>query len=300
MYLAAFYGLVVWAASYLVTRELAWQAMLLFAVTCYGMLKLNNSNALLRVRSRMVTVTFICLSMMAGTALGDYKVTLMQLCSMLTVSFLFPTYRDDDVRGLSYYAFLVAGAACLVWFPAVVLIPLLLIVMAKPLYSLKFRSFVTSMFGLLTPVWMAVPYFIYTQGWEQPWQDVAVGLTDMMVIDAQSVSLHTILCISLIALLTLMACIHFVGRSYEDKIRTRQQLWTLIILVWPFLVLALLMPACSVGFLAMAVVFASPLIAHFFTFTSSKVTNIIFIVTLVLVFVLTVCNTANVYPLLIQ
>lgn len=300
MYLAAFYGLVVWAASYLVTRELAWQAMLLFAVTCYGMLKLNNSNALLRVRSRMVTVTFICLSMMAGTALGDYKVALIQLCSMLTVSFLFPTYRDDDVRGLSYYAFLVAGAACLVWFPAVVLIPLLLIVMAKPLYSLKFRSFVTALFGLLTPVWMAVPYFIYTQGWEQPWQDVAVGLTDMMVIDAQSVSLHTILCISLIAILTIMSCVHFISKSYEDKIRTRQQLWTLVILVWPFLVLALLMPACSVGYLAIAVVFASPLIAHFFTFTSSKVTNIIFIVTLVLVFILTVLNTANVYPLLIQ
>ena len=82
-----------------------------------------------------------------------------------------------------------------------------------------------------------------------------------------------------LVILSAAGVIHFWSYSFEEKIRIRLIYGFLTSLLSFTLLFIVLQPQHYDALLRIAIVCASPLIAHVFTFTASRISNILFFVT---------------------
>ena len=110
--ITTFYGILVWMAAGLFP-EGWWIPFALFALSTYLIVELNNSNALIRIYSRMVSCSFIALWSMACFLFGDLKIAVIQTGVIACYSCLFHSYQNKS-SGLTYVAALALGLASLI------------------------------------------------------------------------------------------------------------------------------------------------------------------------------------------
>ena len=91
-------------------------------------------------------------------------------------------------------------------------------------------------------------------------------------------------------ILAVIGAIHFSRRSYNDKIRIRMYFRIFILMDLLAATVIFLQPQYFNGMLLLIIINTAPLIAHFIALTNTKVTNITFIVLVILTFLLTVFN----------
>jgi len=267
-----------------------WVPLLCMALSAYLMVELSNGNALLRVRSRMVTTTFVVLSCTAGFFFGPVSAALTQLFFIAALLILFTTYRDSLSVGRVYYAFVLFGLASLTSVETLWFMPLLWLLMATQLQSLSGRTWVASMLGLLTPYWLLVPWFIGTRDWHTLADHFAPLAQLSFPYDYSRIPIGHYAVYGFTLVLVITGIIHFWHRSYEDKIRIRLLYGFFTILSMVCLTVLALQPQHYEVLMRLTFVFASPLIAHFLTLTSTRLTNIFFWVIAVLALVLSVFN----------
>ena len=94
-----------------------------------------------------------------------------------------------------------------------------------------------------------------------------------------------------VAALALIGAINFWRQSYEERIRTRQIYDFLQWLGVAVSIFILLQPQHFDTLIRVVLICASPFIAHFFTFTSTKVTYYLFIITVLLLLALSIVST---------
>lgn len=285
--IAVVYCCVVWliailhnatAAAYSETLAIHWPEMACFAVSVYVIVELNNSNMLLRVRSRMVASTFIFLSCMLVSEFQSLLAGISQICFITAILLLFHTYQNRSLPGLTYYAFLCLGLSSLIYVEYLYYIPLLWGLMITRLQSLSLRTLAASIFGILTPYWLASIWLFYLNDFTPMTAHLGDFGNFVFPADYQAVSMEQWLIYAfLIATLT-AGIIHFWMYSYEDKIRIRQLYGFLIAMSLATLIYIALQPHQYHIFIRMAIVCCSPIIAHFLTFTSTRLTNILFFV----------------------
>lgn len=284
-------SIVVWVLAGLVTQQW-WPQLVCFAVSAYLMVELSNDNALLRVRSRMVTCTFLSLSCASCFLLGSLPGGIVQLCTVVALTILFRTYQDASSPGSMFYAFLCVGLASLVFVQVLVFVPLLWLVAIVDLQALSWRSWVASLIGLATPYWFATPYFLYQKDLSFFAGHFARLADFPFPYDYATLPAAQVIVFVFIVVLTLTGIVHFWLFSFEDRIRIRQ-LYALLIKMSLFtIVFILLQPQHYSVLMRMLIVFVSPIIAHFFTLTHSRVTNVVFIATMVLALLITVFSLA--------
>lgn len=267
-----------------------WVSLACYAITCYLMVELSNSNALLRVRSRMVTSSFIILSGAAGCLFGTVAATVAQLFAVIMLLILFTTYQDTASPGRTFYAFAALGVSSLFFWPAIFYVPVLWVMMATQLQSLSWRTWLASLIGLLTPYWLWTAWLLYQQDL-QPLVVHFEELTHWTFPPAYgSIGVGRLVALGFTLALAATGAIHFWTRSYEDKIRIRLLYgFFTTMTVYSTLLLALL-PHHYEPLMRLLLVTASPLIAHFFTHTSSRLTNVTFIATIVAAVAITMLN----------
>ena len=295
---AALFGIVVWLLSGLVQQRL-WLQLACFVATVYVLIELTNQNALLRVRSRMVSSTFIVLSCAASFLLPQMTGGIVQFCFVVAFLLLFQTYQTSHSIGRTFYAFTAIGLASIAFVHVLWYVPVLWILMATQLQSLNWRTWLTSLLGLAMPYWFALLWFLLpfnlSDEWTTDFTPLADHFSKLADIAIQSpITSHLFLGGLLVFILTIILATigmaHFWQYSFEDKIRIRllygfftamTAVTVLFILVQPqhFSVLMRLLTLC-----------ASPLIAHVLTFTSSRLSNILFFVALALALALAVFN----------
>ena len=135
--------------------------------------------------------------------------------------------------------------------------------------TLNIRTFVASLFGILTVYWFVFGWCV----WE--WDFTAFYHTfHLLIQDPFPCGIGTGIIdwiqIVLVAGLTIIASLNIVTHEYEDNLRTRQFLSFLIVMaIWSF-GLFFIYEQSSEEFLEMACVPASILIAHFFTVNRGK------------------------------
>ena len=281
----------VWLLAGLVARQW-WGQLVCFAVTTYLMVELSNDNALLRVRSRMVSCTFLALSCASSFLFGSLPGGIVQLCMVAAIIILFRCYQHSERTGWVYYAFLCVGLASLVFVQMFVFVPFLWLFAVTDLQALNWRSFAASLFGLATPYWFAALYAV----WQKDFTDMAAhfaALADVpFPFDYTTLTAGQTVALALIVVLMFMSIAHFWLYSFEDKIRIRQ--------FYAFFIKMSLLTAVFVGLqpqhydvlLRLLIVFASPVIAHFLTLTHSRPTNVVFVAAMVAAALITVYNLA--------
>lgn len=271
-------GLAVWILAGLVANNW-WPQIVCFVLSVYLMVEMSNGNALLRVRSRMVSATFIALSCTTSFMFASLSGALVQLFAITALLLMFTTYQAPMALGRTFYAFVMIGLASTLFPHILFFVPLLWLLMATQLQSLSWRSLMASVIGLIAPYWFYSLWFIYQRDFT-PLADHFCSLADFTPLfhAYATLGLAHWLAYALTVVLTVAGTIEFWRDSIEDKIRIR-----LLYNLFGWLSLAILLfvalqPQHYDPLMRLAAVTCSPIIAHMLTLTSSKLSNIMFFV----------------------
>lgn len=283
------YALVVWLLSGVLTNHWWWH-LACFAITSYLMVELNNTNALIRIFSRMVSSAFLVLTCCACFLFPALHEAVMQTCLTAFVTMLFLTYQNKEASGITYYAFLLFGVASVAYVHILFFLPLIWLLMTTNMMSMSWRTWTASLLGVLTPYWFGSVWVIYQQDYalftdhfsklavfEEPFN--LYGITH-----SQKATL------ALIILMAIIGSIHFIRKNYLDKIRIRMFYGFFMWMDLAALVFLLLQPQHFNAMLLVMILNTSPLIAHFLALTSTKLTNITFLVLSMATLLLTAYN----------
>ena len=283
------YALAIWLLSNMIANNW-WPQLVCYAATAYLMVEMSNHHTLLRVRSRMVSCTFIMLTCMLSPLFGSLTNGLTLLFWTAAILTLFSTYQDTQAVGRVFYAFVFLSAASIVFIQSLWLVPVVWLLMRTQLQSLSWRTWLASIIGLLAPYWFFTLWFIYTNDLT-PLCTHFMGLREIRFTFDYSAWRPSLFAAYLLALiLTLTGIIHFWNRSFENKIRTRMLYGFFTIMSLLLFVLTALLPQYYDPLMRLTILFACPLVAHLGTFTSSRISNILFFVTLALLATITVLN----------
>jgi hypothetical protein len=185
--------------------------------------------------------------------------------------------------------------------------------MATQLQSLSWRTWWASLLGLTMPYWFALLWFLLPFNLSAEWTtdlsplanhfsqlaDVSLPLIDSNAqspaLNSQFSILHShflpgLLVFALTVILAVIGMAHFWQYSFEDKIRIRLLYGFFITMTSVTALFILLQPQHFDVLMRLLTLCACPLIAHVLTFTSSRLSNILFFVALALVVALTAFN----------
>ena len=155
--------------------------------------------------------------------------------------------------------------------------------------SLSLKSFFAGLTGLCVPYWLFFGYAFYYDKMNlfyHPLQE----LIHFQPISYGTLGMDRIISCGIITLISLVSSVHYFHVSYLDKVRTRIFLFFLIAVeAWIYL-LGILQPQHFDILLQMQVIVGAILTGHLFTLTHNRFTGIFFIITFVLLIVLTIYN----------
>ena len=279
--IAAAFTFVVWLTAGLLTHQW-WFQLLLLALTAYLMVELSNDNALLRVRSRMVTSTLLILTACNPQIFSCTPGAIVAFCLVAALQLLFRTYQDQQSMGLTFYAFIFVGVASVFFVQTLLFVPILWILMLTQLQMLSLRTWMASVIGLLTPYWFVMPWIIWQQEFWHLSNHFSILLHHEAPLSLSQLSLGQQSFIGLIVLSFIISAFHFTTHAFEDRIRIRQLFGFLGWTGMAAIILLLALPQLYDPLIRIIIICVSPFVAHYFTLTSSRITNIIFIISFVL------------------
>ena len=193
--------------------------------------------------------------------------------------FLFRSYQESNSSPNIYHAFVSLGIASLIHPLLLCFIPFVYWSMIAYLRSFSFKTFCASLLGILTPFWFYGAYLIYIQDYTQL-INVLQEFTSYSLPawnEYLSMDITRLSAFLWILILGMISTIHTLKTSYNDKIRTRMQFYTLILFEAVILIFLLLQPQHFDLFMALLTLTSAPVIAHFFALTSYRITNLLFI-----------------------
>ena len=293
--MASVYGVLVWVAAGLIGQNL-WLPFSLLALSVYLMAEMNNRNTLLRIRSRMVSCSFVMLVSMSILNLQDRNVAAVLFCFIAFLFLICYTCQNSSAVGIVFSAFLFIGWASIFWVHLLLMVPILLFLVFRPMYGMSGRTLSAAIMGTLLPYWLGTLYLIYIDDFEPLLNHVASLADFSYLFNYKGVTLGMVINFSVIVISMFIGMVHFMQNSFRDKIRVRLLYRLLIFLSLIITVLIAIAPVMSNYLLPMLAVTVSPLIAHFFTFTSSRISNYTFMAWLVITILITVyslCLTSS-------
>lgn len=283
------YAVVVMLSAGVLTH-FEWVCLPLLSLSVYMMLEMNNRNALLRVRSRMVSSAFLFLSLMCGSVNTDYSVALIQLSVVFSTFCLTITCQDRTRTGLVFYIAAATSISSLSWMPILWLVCLYLLLLIRPLNAASFRTGSALILGVLLPYWFYVPVTFY-QGDYSWWMERLNALCDSSrFLDYSCVTIGNLLVYLVLVILSVVGAIHFLRYSYQDKIRVRLLMWMFLVMSLVMTVLIALIPAYTSYLLPVLCIPTGVLSAHLFIHTSTRLSNVFFSCVLVIVILITIFN----------
>jgi hypothetical protein len=285
----AVYSFVVWLLAGLL-KHLWWPQLACFVLSVYLIIEMSNVNALLRIRSRMVSVSFMVLMGMLSFLFGSLTGGLTLLFTIAATLVLLSTYQNPEAQGRVFYAFLFLGLASMAFVQILFLVPLLWLLMATQLQSLGWRSLIASVIGLLTPYWFAGIWFIYQYDFTPLTEHFAQLADFRFPADYTAMGIEHWLAYGVTVALVLIGIVSFWHNSYEDKIRIRLLYGFFSWMTTVCLAMVVLQPQHFDPLMRLAVMFASPLLAHFIALTNTRLSNILFIASAVILLLVTAFN----------
>ena len=198
-----------------------WVQLALTAVATLLMVELNNRNSLIRIYSRMVSCSFLVLTMMTPHKIESTEGCIVSMCFVAFYIALFHAYQDKKATGYMLWAFTAIGIASTVWIQILLFVPVLWVLTGTNILALSLRTFVASIMGILLPYWFISAYYIY-MGDITPLVNHVVAIAEFeQPFEFYNCSINDLLPLGFITLLAITGSIHFLRTSYMDKIRTR-------------------------------------------------------------------------------
>ena len=273
--------------------DMWWLQCSLMAATIYAIVELNNSNVLIRVRSRMTSSVFLLYTSIYPAFFTSIRYTFVVLCLTIFLLLLFHSYQDKTSVRLLYYSHILLGIASLFYVQILLFIPLFWLLALTNIQSLTFRTWMASLLGILTPYWLLLPLLLYRR-------DISIAEQHFQPLfhygNAFDFSLFTagqLFTAIIVWTLGTVGAIHFLRFNYEDRIRTRQLFgffaWTTIFATF----LLFLQPDSFDPLMRIIILCLSTFTAHYFSLTRTRLAFIIFIAGVIAITLAIIFNLAS-------
>ena len=279
---SAIISILIWFAAGLVSRKL-WIPLLLTGFSTYLIAEMNTRNTLLRIRSRMMSCVFLWLATMQATIAVRWQTTIIQTLTGLCIYLLLFCYKDKKEVPSIFCIALIISIGSIIWTPFLYFLPIVIFLLCVPLYAISFKAVSAIVMGIILPYWTLIPYFVYKENTDWIKLHIAPLHDASVLFDYSSVKVGHLVCYAILIILMLIGWIHFVRTAYKDKIKTRNLYDVIITLSIFFALIIPIAPAYADYTLTMLAVVVSPLAAHYFSLTNTKLTNIVFIITLIII-----------------
>lgn len=266
------FSIPVWADSIL--------SFLLYGIIGYLLIELNNTFAIIRMRASVQTAVYFLLITVCPHIQTLYAGDVATVAFLIALFFLFQSYRyqQSNATGALFYAFIFLGISSVVFPPLTLFIPVFWIG-AFNFRSLYLKSFLASLIGWSLPYWFLLGH-AYMHGqmelFYQPFQELA----NFQPIQF-NFPLWELATIGYLFILYVVSSVHCLMSGHEDKIRTRSYLHFLIFLNLCIFIYILLQPSLTIHLLSFLFIGISILAGHFFALTTSRTSNLFFIVMLI-------------------
>lgn len=259
-----------------------------YGVTGYLLIELNNTFSVIRIRTSLQCTVFVFLVTACSFLFPLQTGSIANLCLLTGIYYLFRTYQKQEPVAHLFHSFLFVSIGSLLFPELLFYIPLFLIG-AYNFKSLTFRTFFAGILGLSLPYWFLLGYaYFYEQ--MKLFYAPFIELTSFAPIDYVHVQLYHILSGAFIIVLFIVASTHSIIVGYQDKIRTRSYLNFLIMITIGTIIYCFLQPQQMNFIFPVMLTGSSLLIGHLFALTSSKLSNIVFIISFLLMVALTYYN----------
>ena len=283
------YAIVVWLSCGLVA-DLLWMQFACFVISSYLMVELNNSNALIRIYSRMVSCSFIMMVCMSTFLMKSASAMLLSIFVVMSFITAFLTYQDKSSMGRTFYSFLSLGLATLIEVRLLYFAPVMWIAMFFHLRSMTIRIFISSLFGLVCPYWFVSLYLIYMNDFTLSESHFTQLVKFGDIADFSQVPPSALVSICFVTILSVTGIIHYLRNRINDMTRARMLYNTFILFNIATIVFLILQPQLYMPLLTILIVTSSPLIAHFIALTHTWITNISFKAIVITALALTIIN----------
>ncbi len=287
--------LVCMATGFLMQRR--WVELLLLAVSTMIMVELNNSNALIRIYSRMVSCSFLVMTSMAVFLLQRWECMLLTTCTAAFFLSFFKAYQNPAATGHVFYAFCAIGIASTIWVHALLLMPVLWILLAINVLAFNAKTWFASILGIIAPYWFLGVYMILAGRLSYFPEHFFPLLLVSNPLDTAPHDAVRLLTAAFVLVMAVLGSAHFFIHSYLDKIRTRMVYETFVTLDAVLFLFMILQPQHFDQLLAMAVTTTAPLAGHFLALSHSRISNITFFVIIALALILTAFNLWTFSPI---
>ena len=264
----------------------------LCAFTTYVCMETNGTQHIIRIRTRMMSCVWLILASCLSFMHPWGAPAISAACMAMSYYLLFRCYQLYDSTVWIYHSFLFLGIGSF-YSPAMLVMGILYyIYLIGFLRSLTWRGFWAGILGIVTPYWCWAVWCFFmgkTDGILEfissrfVWQ--AVTWQTMV-----SLPLANIVSMGVVCLLSLVGLIHYMQTKYNDKIHVRMILYIYTIQTLLLILYLLLQPNQYQTTMALLVVSSSPLIAHYFSLTGSWLSNLFFILSLLLCGVMAYLN----------
>lgn len=279
---SAIISILIWFAAGLVSRKL-WIPLLLTGFSTYLIAEMNTRNTLLRIRSRMMSCVFLWLATMQATIAVRWQTTVIQTLTGLCIYLLLFCYKDKKEVPSIFCIALIISIGSIIWTPFLYFLPIVIFLLCVPLYAISFKAVSAIVMGIILPYWTLIPYFVYKENTDWIKLHIAPLHDASVLFDYSSVKVGHLVCYAILIILMLIGWIHLVRTAYKDKIKTRNLYDVIITLSIFFALIIPIAPAYADYTITMLAVVVSPLAAHYFSLTNTKLTNIVFIITLIII-----------------
>lgn len=285
----AFYGVFVWYLAGALKQQSYFTA-LMAAVATFLMVELNNSNALIRIYSRMVSSSFVALICMAPFLFWSVTTWVVVVSLIAFYLIIFRTYQDEHSPGGAFYAFLCLGVGSLFFVQILFFVPFIWLLMKRNLMALGTKMFGASLIGLIAPYWFLSPFLLWKGQIEMLGNHFCQLATFQPLFQYQYIDVARWFVLAFTIILLLVGVLHFFHTSYLDKIRTRMLYQVFFVMKLLAIVFLFLQPQHFDILLAIIIIGASTFIGHFFALTKSRVSNIAFCALTILCLLITMFN----------
>ena len=273
----------------LLSRQL-WPQFGCLALATYLMVLMNNQHALMRIYSRMVSCSFLALSLAANFLFADTECGVVAVTMAAFYTVLFHAYQDKSATGTMFYAYLCVGIASTVQVQILWLVPIYWILSANKVLAMSTHTLLASLLGLVAPYWFWACYLACTNEISSLGTHFAPLVQWEATAQWGAVPLPVTITTALIAIAGMVGAAHFVHTSFNDKIRTRMIYEFFTIAEMVLAVLIVLQPQLYRLLIPLLIVNTAPLCAHFAALSHTRVSNIVFIVLRVLTAAVAIYN----------
>ncbi len=258
-------------------------------LTTFLLAETDNTQQLIRVRSQMVCSTWLFTAACASALHPAIEVQLPAAALAASHLLLLQCYQRTEPVAQVFHSFLLLSVGSLFFTPMLLLTFPMLCYLWRLMLVRSWRTFWAAMVGL------ALPY-IGVGGWCLVTKDFSWILTQIEPLSRlpqleltayEGLPAHALIPYVLLVLLTFMGMLHHLTNSFADKIRVRLMLRVFIFQSFFLLLMPVAWPQSLPTLTAMLLVSGAPLIAHFFSLTNSRATNVLFIITIAILLLVT-------------